>query len=77
MAGAYLCSLLYLHGVGMLYRLDTAYKELTVGSVPQTLVCLLTVAVVVRCWYIVQSCIGCLYFVTLACLCSDFCVIIL
>jgi len=39
MTEAYLCSLIYLHGVGMLYRLDTTYEQLTVGSVPQSFVC--------------------------------------
>jgi hypothetical protein len=57
MTGASLCSLifLYLHGVSMLYGLDTTDEEPTVASVPLTLVWQLLVNVaVVICWYVVQ-----------------------
>ena len=43
MTGAYLCSIICLHGVGKKnfagYHLDATYEELNVGSVPLTLVC--------------------------------------
>lgn len=80
MTGAYLCSP-YIpswrgHVVQFRYDLRATYCRQRSADVGLSFTdCCCSCQMLVQ--YIVQSRIGCLYFVTLACLCSDFCVNIL